>query len=700
MKRNFPASPAALALAFAALAGAWLVVSGLWFPQREPFNWYVLAADAAFVACFTAVLYVALRARDKARREIEERFRLVTETYADWYWEVDADLRFTYATGGGLARIGIEPHQMIGRATSEIAEFSLLDMPPAQFARLRNERRTYRDVRASLNMPDGKVRYLSLTGEPVFAANGEFRGYRGVTREITAEVEAERALKASEGRFRRIVESAPELLFFMTNLQRDRWDYVGPNLKAIWNFDGDVHDPASVARQFDRIHPEDRPKFDGRAAAEARGERVDIEYRVREPDGSIRWMHTRTTGVPAEDGEVEVFGITEDVTERHRVLEQVSASDALQRSILDNMGDGVVVRDASGAITSVNRAAERILGISAEKMIENVDFGPGAATQREDGSALPAEDLPWRRVFLSGRPVRGEVLSVHRGYGVRVWLRVNATPLRLSDGMLRGVVITFQDITVERAAVENLEKLAATLERRVVERTTELVKTNRELEAFAHSVSHDLRTPLRAINGFARLLAEREGARLDNESRRLLARIEAGAGRMGELIDDVIAYSAATRREPEFETVDLDALAESVLARLTRAYPATRLELGPLGNVVGDAKMLESVLEQLFGNALKFSASAEEPLVRVWATDYSGGRTIHIADNGAGFDQAHAGQLFSLFRRLHHEHEFPGTGVGLAIVKNLIEKQGGAVAGNGEPGRGATFAFSLGTPAV
>jgi signal transduction histidine kinase len=149
-----------------------------------------------------------------------------------------------------------------------------------------------------------------------------------------------------------------------------------------------------------------------------------------------------------------------------------------------------------------------------------------------------------------------------------------------------------------------------------------------------------------------------------------------------------------------FGPVDLDRVARSVVARLAQAYPSTRFDVAPLGTVRGDSRMLEDILVHLVGNALKFSARATEPRVRLWSEGEGSERTIYVADNGAGFDMAHSGHLFNLFRRLHHEHEFPGTGVGLATVKNLVEQHGGEVFAHGEPGIGARFAFRLGTSAV
>jgi light-regulated signal transduction histidine kinase (bacteriophytochrome) len=168
---------------------------------------------------------------------------------------------------------------------------------------------------------------------------------------------------------------------------------------------------------------------------------------------------------------------------------------------------------------------------------------------------------------------------------------------------------------------------------------------------------------------------------------------------MGELIDDVIEYSSATRREPEYATLDLDRLAASVVARLTHAYPAARVDIGPLGTLYADPRMVEKILEALLGNALKFSARVQKPQVLIRADSAEGQTIVHVTDNGSGFDMAHTSHLFVLFRRLHHDHEFPGTGVGLATVRNLVERQGGTVSAHSAPGQGATFSFRLQTAA-
>lgn len=253
-----------------------------------------------------------------------------------------------------------------------------------------------------------------------------------------------------------------------------------------------------------------------------------------------------------------------------------------------------------------------------------------------------------------------------------------------------------QRVAERERARQEISELNASLERRVAERTADLERANRELEAFSYTVSHDLRAPLRAINGFAHLLIEGEGERLSEEGKRMFGRIVHNSNRLGELIDDVLEYSRAGRIALVPAEVDLELLAHSVAHELLESYSTATIDVAPLPCVQGDLTMLRQVLVNLVGNALKFSAGTPRPRVEVGVQERDGRRAFFVRDNGVGFDMNYVDKLFGMFQRIHSEAQFPGTGVGLAIVQRLVERHGGEVWAESAPGLGATFYFTLG----
>ena len=241
-------------------------------------------------------------------------------------------------------------------------------------------------------------------------------------------------------------------------------------------------------------------------------------------------------------------------------------------------------------------------------------------------------------------------------------------------------------------ARRSLEELNAELDARVTARTAELTQANAELEAFSYSVSHDLRAPLRAVDGFARLVEDDYGARLDDEGRRMLGVIRAQALRMGRLIDDLLAFSRVSRQAMEPSAIDMQALAREVFDALAALEPArtVRLELGALPPAHGSPALIRQVWENLLANAVKFTRDREVAVIEVGGhPDEGGGTAYYVKDNGAGFDMRYADKLFGVFQRLHSDAEFPGTGIGLSIVARIVHRHGGRVWAEAEVGRGA-----------
>jgi signal transduction histidine kinase len=248
-----------------------------------------------------------------------------------------------------------------------------------------------------------------------------------------------------------------------------------------------------------------------------------------------------------------------------------------------------------------------------------------------------------------------------------------------------------------RRVEDELRQLNTELEERVVERTEQLAAANKELESFSYSVSHDLRAPVRAIVGFSKLLAEHHEEALDDEAKRKLGIVRSEAARMGTLIDDLLAFSRLGRQSLQMRTVDMGELVRLNFEQLKLQQPEghPELKLGSLPAAVGDRSLLAQVWINLLSNAIKFSAKKEKPTIEVNAISDAKEHTYFVRDNGAGFDPRYAAKLFGVFQRLHDQTDFPGTGVGLALVHRIITRHGGRVWAEGEPDQGATFYFTL-----
>ncbi|HNK29687.1 MAG TPA: ATP-binding protein, partial [Ferruginibacter sp.] len=245
------------------------------------------------------------------------------------------------------------------------------------------------------------------------------------------------------------------------------------------------------------------------------------------------------------------------------------------------------------------------------------------------------------------------------------------------------------DITQRKQAEEEIMILNEELEKRVRERTE-------EMESFSYSVSHDLRAPLRAINGYANILEEDYNDRLDEEGKRLLKEVQQNARKMGVLIDDLLAFSRLGRKEIERSTIDMNRLAKQAIKETELASPHhASIKLWPLLPAKGDPALLQNVLNNLVSNAIKYSGKNEKPFIEIRSKRGNGELIYSVKDNGVGFDMQYEGKLFGVFQRLHSADEFPGTGVGLAMAKRIISKHKGRIWAQGKLNEGATFYFSL-----
>ena len=327
--------------------------------------------------------------------------------------------------------------------------------------------------------------------------------------------------------------------------------------------------------------------------------------------------------------------------------------------------------------------------------VQDVAADPRTAGVAAEAAALGIRSAAAVPVFIDGR--HETVLAIHSSEPGRF----DAEELALLERLAADVGFAVQaggEEAARRKAERRLEALNRSLERRVRERTDALEGANAELEAFSYSVSHDLRAPLRALDGFSLALLEDYGEKLDGGAADYLRRIRAASQRMARLIDDLLMLSRVTRRDMTLGEVDLTALARTIGAELAADEPERKVTFAVAENmwVGGDAQLLDIALRNLLGNAWKFTSRTRDAQVTVGVEDGEGERVYYVRDNGAGFDAAYADKLFAPFQRLHGEDEFPGTGVGLATVQRIVRRHGGRVWAEGATGRGATVWFTLG----
>lgn len=376
------------------------------------------------------------------------------------------------------------------------------------------------------------------------------------------------------------------------------------------------------------------------------------------------------------------LGAETELAERRRMERALRESEERLRTVVSNAPLVVLSVDRNGVFT-----------LSEGRGLEKLGRQPG---QFVGQSAVEAfRDAPEMERNIR-RALKGEEFAAEVQIG-RTVFNTRYAPIVGPSGDVEGAIVIATDVTERVHAEEELRQLNTFLEERVRQRTAQLETVNRELEAFSYSVSHDLRAPLRTIDGFTEQVLQEHAAQLDEEARRLLARVRAGAQQMAQLIEDLLTLSQVTRAEFEREEVDLSALARTIAERLRAEAPKRDVEFRVADGmrVRGDPTLLKLLVENLLGNAWKFTN--RHPRARIeFGTETTGGPTaFFVRDDGAGFDPTHAPKLFHPFVRLHRPRDFPGTGIGLAIVRRIIERHGGRVWAEGEVEKGATFRFTL-----
>lgn len=359
-----------------------------------------------------------------------------------------------------------------------------------------------------------------------------------------------------------------------------------------------------------------------------------------------------------------------------------------QADLLDRAQGPIIVFQLGGEIEYWNHAAEELYGFSRQEAVgrdHNILLRPMHPLGMPEIQKILAREGTWS----------GEL--THRIGGREILVESHMTVVTEPDGR-RTVIKANRDITAEKLAQAEIRKLTEDLEQRVKDRTAQLEASNHELEAFAYSVSHDLRAPLRGIDGWSLALLEDYGHALDETARQYLDRVRSETQRMGFLIDDLLKLSRLTRVEMQQEEVDLSAVARRIADRLREAQSGRNIQFSIEDGLetFGDARLLEVVLENLLSNAVKFTGPRTEARIEFGRTNHGETPAFYVRDNGVGFNMAYSQTLFGAFQRLHKYTEFPGTGIGLATAQRVLRRHGGKIWADARPDDGATFYFTVG----
>jgi len=531
---------------------------------------------------------------------------------------------------------------------------------------------------------DGSLGWTFSRAIPRLNAKGEIVEWFGAASDITArkQAEAQNILLATA------IEQAAETVVIT---DRDaRIQYVNP---AFTRSSGYTRDEA--LGQNPRVlksGQHDARFYQELWATLAAGKLWHGEFTNRRKDGTLYTEEATIAPVRDASGEITNYiAIKFDVTERKQAETALAESELRYRQLFERSESALALHemicDAQGnpcdyRFLDVNPAFERSTGLSRDQTVGH--------TAR---AILPGLEEFW--IDLYGRVAVTGQSAVFENYTHALGRYYAGSAYSPRPNQF---AVTFVDVTERKRAEEEVRLLNVELEERVRARTAELEAANRELEAFAHSVSHDLRAPLRGIDGWSLALLEDYGERLDALGHRYLDRVRSEAQRMGRLIDDLLHLSRVGLVELLPRPVDLTSLAETIVARLKEAHPGRSIEfmVAPQLKCIGDARLLEIALTNLLDNAVKFTGPRSHARVEFGKTEYQGSPAYFVRDNGVGFDMAYAGMLFGPFQRLHKASEFPGTGIGLATVQRVIHRHGGHIWAEAQKGAGATMYFTLG----
>jgi len=543
-------------------------------------------------------------------------------------------------------------------------------------------------VEASFVAKDGTATPYYFTGRRVMFNDAPC--LVGIGIDISERQKAQQLLAESERKYRELVEHANSIILrwtpegritFLNEFGQRFFGYTAEEIIGRHVMDTIVPPRESTGRDLRNLMQQ--------VCADPKAFEQNVNENICR-DGTHVWIAwTNRIVFDAWGKVIEILSIGSDITARRRAEQALAASERKFATLFHMSPMALALSTQDSLLLDVNQAFADLYGIPRNELIgqRSVDV-PSLFTGPEERAAL------LEMLIRDGR-IRNLERTRTRRDGSTI-TTVSAAELIELDGSMH-ILTAVVDVSQQKQAQELLHESNIALERRVAERTQELEAANQELEAFCYSVSHDLRAPLRSIDGFCQAVLEDYAPLLDDTGKNYLTRVRVAARRMSELIDDLLTLSRIARSSMHRELVDLSALAAEVLADLRQSNPTrpVSVTIAPGLSVCGDKNLLRVLLDNLLGNAWKYTSRTADPKIEFGCEEGSGGAVFYVRDNGAGFDPAYAHKLFLPFQRLHRADEFPGHGVGLATVQRIVRRHGGTVMAEGSVGHGATFRFTI-----
>lgn len=629
------------------------------------------------------------------RKQYEQRVRILAESMPNKMWTALPTGQVEYVNQRWVDYTGILATETHNMDFTQIIDSADMGQVAEAWERSIAHKANF-EVQARLRRYDGEYRWHLIQGSPLLDSRGEIEQILGSLTDIQEMKEIQASLMESEERFRSLADSLPFLIWLS--------DEKGQNIytnKTCRDFTGGVEKDFVAQDWLAYIHPEDRDRIIQIMMRSIENqEAYYYQYRALRHDGQYRWM--QVVGLPrlTREGKLTGYvGSAFDITEQketNQILEariqertqQLQKSNSLLASVVENVPAMVFLKDARDLRFELfNKTGKELIGFTDAQLVGKTDYD---FFPKEQADFFTAKD---RETLAGGVLVDVPEEPLETVHGELLYLHTKKVPILDEQGQPAYLLGISEDITALKQNQEQIQSLNRQLEDQI----RNLNAANKELESFSYTVSHDLRAPLRTIDGFSQAVLEDYEDKLDEDGKRYLARIREGSQQMAQLIDDMLNLSRLTRGELKKEIFNLSEMAESVARDLRQTEPDRQVTFVIQPNLCVDAdkRLMQAVMENLLGNAWKFTSA--HPTARIeFGAFQENERTVYfVKDDGAGFDMAYADKLFGTFQRLHDTVEFSGTGVGLASVHRVIHRHGGEIWAHGEVEKGATFYFTL-----